>query len=42
MQAPPTGPTAEVTLTDEQEQPVSRRSEPLLLSAAGVARALAC
>ncbi len=34
MQAPPTRPIAGLTLTDEQEQPVSRRSEPLLLSAA--------
>jgi ATP-dependent helicase/nuclease subunit A len=34
MGAPPTGPIAGLTLTDEQEQPVSRRSEPLLLSAA--------
>jgi ATP-dependent helicase/nuclease subunit A len=34
MGAPPTGPIAGLTLTDEQEQPVSRRAEPLLLSAA--------
>ncbi len=34
MQAPVTGPVEELILTDEQEAPVSRRSEPLLLSAA--------
>ena len=34
MQAPLTGPAVELILTDEQEQPISRRSEPLLLSAA--------
>ena len=34
MQTPLTQSPAELILTDEQEQPVSRRSEPLLLSAA--------
>jgi ATP-dependent exoDNAse (exonuclease V) beta subunit len=34
MAAFPTGPACGLELTDEQEQPVSRRSEPLLLSAA--------
>jgi ATP-dependent helicase/nuclease subunit A len=34
MGAPASGPVAGLTLTDEQERPVARRSEPLLLSAA--------